>query len=48
VGYEAFERSVTLLEGVGAAQVDAKCAKGVLEVSVPPRAAARVIEVKAA
>ncbi len=48
--YGAFERSVTLPEGVDAAQVEAKYANGMLEVRVPtPRAATpRTIEVKAA
>jgi HSP20 family protein len=50
VAYGAFQRSVTLLEGVDAAQVEAKYANGMLEVRVPaPRAATpRMIEVKAA
>ena len=50
VTYGAFERSVTLPEGVDAAQVEAKCVNGMLEVRVPaPRAATpRMIEVKAA
>ena len=50
VTYGAFQRSVTLPEGVDAAQVEAKYANGMLEVRVPaPRAAApRMIEVKAA
>jgi len=50
VTYGAFERSVTLPEGVDAAQVEAKYANGMLEVRVPaPRAATpRMIEVKAA
>jgi HSP20 family protein len=50
VMYGAFERSVTLLEGVDAAQVEATYANGMLEVRVPaPRAATpRMIEVKAA
>ncbi len=50
VAYGAFERSVTLPEGVDAAQVEAKCVNGMLEVRVPaPRAATpRMIEVKAA
>jgi HSP20 family protein len=50
VEYGAFERSVTLPEGVDAATVEAKCANGMLEVRVPtPRAATpRTIEVKAA
>src|SRR6266704_2485116 len=45
--YGAFERSVTLPEGVDAAQVEAKYANGMLEVRVPtPRAATpRTIEV---
>ena len=48
--YGAFERSVTLPEGVDAAKVEAKCASGMLELRVPaPQAArARTIEVKAA
>ncbi len=50
VTYGAFQRSVTLPEGVDAAQVEAKCVNGMLEVRVPaPRAAVpRMIEVKAA
>jgi HSP20 family protein len=50
VAYGAFERSVTLPEGVDAAQVEATYANGMLEVRVPaPRAAVpRMIEVKAA
>jgi len=50
VAYGAFERSVTLPEGVDAVQVEAKCVNGMLEVRVPaPRAATpRMIEVKAA
>jgi HSP20 family protein len=50
VEYGAFQRSFNLPEGVDAAQVEAKCANGVLEVRVPaPRAAtSRMIEVKAA
>ena len=50
VAYGAFQRSVTLPEGVDAAQVEAKYANGMLEVRVPaPRAAVpRMIEVKAA
>jgi HSP20 family protein len=50
VVYGAFERTVTLPEGVDAAQVAAKYANGMLEVRVPtPRAATpRTIEVKAA
>ena len=50
VTYGAFQRSVTLPEGVDAAQVKAKYANGMLEVRVPaPRAAVpRMIEVKAA
>jgi len=49
VKYGAFERSVTLPEGVDAAQVEAKYTNGMLEVRVPtPRAATpRTIEVKA-
>ena len=48
--YGPFERSVTLPEGVDAAQVEAKYANGMLEVRVPtPRVATpRTIEVKAA
>jgi HSP20 family protein len=48
--YGAFERSVTLPEGVDAAKVEAKYAGGMLELTVPaPQAArARTIEVKAA
>jgi HSP20 family protein len=48
--YGAFQRSVTLPEGVDAAEVEAKYANGMLEVRVPaPRpAAARMIEIKAA
>ncbi|MBI2219464.1 MAG: Hsp20/alpha crystallin family protein [Candidatus Rokubacteria bacterium] len=50
VEYGAFQRSFTLPEGVDAAQVEAKYANGMLEVSVPaPRAATpTTIEVKAA
>ena len=50
VAYGAFQRSVTLPEGVDAAAVEAKYANGMLEVRVPaPRAAARrMIEIKAA
>ena len=50
VAYGAFQRSVTLPEGVDAAQVEATYANGMLEVRVPaPRAATpRMIEVKAA
>ena len=50
VAYGAFQRSVTLPEGVDAAHVEAKYANGMLEVRVPaPRAAMpRMIEVKAA
>src|ERR1700682_1000003 len=50
VTYGAFQRSVTLPEGVDAARVEAKYATGMLEVRVPaPRAATpRMIEVKAA
>jgi HSP20 family protein len=50
VEYGAFQRSFDLPEGVDAAQVEAKCANGVLEVRVPaPRVAtSRTIEVKAA
>ena len=48
--YGAFERSVTLPEGVDAAKVEAKYASGMLELTVPaPQAArARTIEIKAA
>jgi len=50
VAYGTFERSFALPEGVNAALVEAKCARGVLELKVPvPQAAtARTIEVKAA
>jgi len=50
VTYGAFQRSVTLPDGVDAAQVEATYANGMLEVRVPaPRAATpRMIEVKAA
>ena len=50
VAYGAFQRSFALPEGVNAAQVEAKYARGVLEVRVPaPQAATpREIEVKAA
>jgi HSP20 family protein len=50
VAYGAFQRSVTLPEGVDAAHVEATYANGMLEVRVPaPRAAMpRMIEVKAA
>jgi HSP20 family protein len=50
VAYGAFERSVTLPEGVDAAEVEAKYANGMLEVRVlaPRPAAPRMIEVKAA
>ena len=50
VAYGAFERNFTLAEGVDAAQVEAKYARGMLEVRVPaPQAATpRTIEVKAA
>jgi HSP20 family protein len=50
VAYGAFQRSVTLPEGVDAAEVEATYANGMLEVRVPaPRPAApRMIEVKAA
>jgi len=50
VTYGAFQRSVTLPEGVDAARVEATYANGMLEVRVPaPRAAMpRMIEVKAA
>ena len=50
VAYGAFERKFTLPEGVDAAQVEAKYARGMLEVRVPaPQVATpRTIEVKAA
>jgi HSP20 family protein len=50
VAYGAFQRDFALPEGVDAAQVEAKYAKGMLEVRVPaPQAAtSRTIEVKAA
>jgi HSP20 family protein len=50
VAYGGFERSFALPEGVDGAQVEAKCANGMLEVRIPaPRAAVpRMIEVKAA
>ena len=50
VTYGAFQRSVTLPEGVDAAEVEAKYANGMLEVRVaaPRPAAPRMIEVKAA
>jgi HSP20 family protein len=50
VAYGAFERSVTLPEGVDAAHAEAKYANGMLEVRVaaPRPATPRVIEVKAA
>jgi HSP20 family protein len=50
VAYGAFQRSFELPAGVDAAQVEAKCVNGVLEVRVAaPRAAMpRTIEVKAA
>lgn len=50
VAYGAFQRTFALPEGVDAAQVEAKYAKGMLEVRVPaPQAAMpRTIEVKAA
>jgi HSP20 family protein len=50
VAYGAFQRDFTLPEGVNAAQVEAKYARGMLEVRVPaPQAATpRTIEVKAA
>jgi HSP20 family protein len=50
VAYGAFQRSFELPAGVDAAQVEAKCSNGVLEVRVAaPRAAMpRTIEVKAA
>jgi len=49
VAYGAFQRDFALPEGVDAAQVEAKYAKGMLEVRVPaPQAAtARMITVKA-
>ena len=50
VTYGTFERSFALPEGVNAALVEAKCARGVLELRIPvPQAATpRTIEVKAA
>jgi HSP20 family protein len=50
VAYGSFQRSVTLPEGVDAAQVEARYTNGMLEVRIPaPRAATpRMIEVKAA
>ena len=50
VAYGAFQRDFTLPEGVNDAQVEAKYARGMLEVRVPaPQAATpRTIEVKAA
>jgi len=50
VAYGAFERNFALPEGVNAAQVEAKYARGMLEVRVPaPQATTpRTIEVKAA
>ncbi len=50
VTYGAFQRNFALPEGVNAAQVEARYAKGMLEVRVPaPQAATpRTIEVKAA
>jgi hypothetical protein len=50
VAYGAFQRSFALPEGVDGAQVEAKYAKGMLEVRVPaPQAVMpRTIEVKAA
>jgi HSP20 family protein len=50
VTYGAFQRSVTLPEGVDVAQVEAKYANGMLEVRIPaPQAATpRTIEVKVA
>ena len=50
IAYGAFQRSVTLPEGVDAAEVEAKYANGMLEVSVlaPRPAVPRMIEVKAA
>ena len=50
VAYGTFERSFALPEGVNATLVEAKCARGVLELRVPaPQAATpRTIEVKAA
>lgn len=49
ITYGAFQRSMTLPEGVDAARVEAKSANGMLEVRVPaPRAATpRIIEVTA-
>lgn len=50
VAYGSFQRSVTLPEGVDAAQVEARYTNGMLEVRIPaPQAAVpRTIEVKAA
>ncbi|HEU4367938.1 MAG TPA: Hsp20/alpha crystallin family protein [Methylomirabilota bacterium] len=50
VAYGAFQRTFALPEGVNAAQVEAKYARGMLEVRIPaPQAATpRTIEVKAA
>jgi len=50
VAYGAFERNFALPEGVDGAEVEAKYARGMLEVRVPaPQAATpRTIEVKAA
>jgi len=50
VAYGAFQRTFALPEGVDAAQVEAKFARGMLEVRIPaPHAATpRTIEVKAA
>jgi len=50
VAYGAFQRGMTLPEGVDASKVEAKYANGMLEVRVPaPKAAMpRTIEVKAA
>jgi len=50
VAYGSFQRSVTLPEGVDAAQVEARYTNGMLEVRLPaPRVATpRMIEVKAA
>jgi HSP20 family protein len=50
VAYGAFQRNFSLPEGVNAAHVEAKYARGMLEVRVPaPQAATpRTIEVKAA
>jgi HSP20 family protein len=50
VAYGVFQRSFALPEGVDATQVEAKYAKGMLEVRVPAPQAAKptTIEVKAA